>query len=65
MTEQDFTAAILAGLAYTGMTRRMLADRLGINYNTLNMKLRREKHFTVPELVAADHAVKWSEHWRT
>lgn len=60
MTEQGTIAAIKAGLAYTGVTRKELADRLGMHYDTLNRKLRMEQHFDLHELEAADRAVKWS-----
>ena len=62
MTEKGTIAAIMAGLAYTGVTRRELAKKMGMHYDTLNRKLRMEQHFDLPELEAADRAVKWSAH---
>ena len=62
MTERDCIAAIKAGMAYTGVTRRELAAKLGMAYDTLNRKLRQEKHFDLLEMEAADRAVRWSAH---
>lgn len=62
MTERDYIAAIRAGMAYTGVTRRELAAKLGMHYDTLNRKLRQEKHFDLQEMEAADRAVRWSAH---
>lgn len=63
MKEKDYIAAIKAGLAYTGITRRELADRLDMNYYTLNRKLKMERqHFSLDEMERADTVIRWSKH---
>lgn len=64
MTERECLAAINAGIAFTGVTRKELARKLGISYESLNRKLRAETHFDLPELERADTAVRWTAHMR-
>ncbi len=64
MTERECLAAINAGMAFTGVTRRELAKKMGIHYDTLNRKLRMEKPFTLAEILIADNEVRWTEHMR-
>lgn len=60
MKVADYIAAIKAGMAFTGVSRRELAKAMGIHYDTLGRKLRQEEPLTLPEMVAADRVVKWS-----
>lgn len=60
MKVSDYIAAMKAGMAYTGVTRRELAKAMGIHYDTLGRKLRQEEPLTLPEMVAADRVIKWS-----
>lgn len=60
MKEKDYIAAMKAGMAYTGVTRKELAKAMGIHYDTLGRKMRGEEPLTLPEMVAADRVVKWS-----
>ena len=55
-----YARAIKAGMAYTGVTRQELADRIGIHLDTLGRKLKDPGGFTVRELEAADRAVRWT-----
>lgn len=57
---EQYARAIKAGLAYTGTTRRELARKMGLHYDTLGRKLKDPAGFTLRDLEKADRAVRWS-----
>lgn len=57
---EHYARAIRAGLAYTGTTRRELAAKMGLHYDTLGRKLKHPEGFTLSDLEKADRAVRWT-----
>ena len=59
MSPKELNKRILASLAYTGRTITWLAGRLGISKSTVQRKLKNERPWEWPEVLAMKEVFRW------